>query len=99
MLWLIMSAMRLTSKGVNMTDLKARNKWINKVLTIAQTMPHVCPDLSVAHNGYAEPGYETLESGVVVLANWNEHARGEAKAERTMPRLVNILEHFGAEIE
>jgi len=82
-----------------MTDLKARTGWIRKVLEIAQTMPHVCPDMSVAHNGYAEPGYETLENGVVVLANWNEHARGEAKAERTMSRLVNILEHFGAELE
>jgi hypothetical protein len=80
-------------------EISYRAGWISKILVIAQTMNNMCPDMQVARNGYAEPGYEALEGAPVILANWNCHARGEAKSDLTMPRLVDIFEHFGAEIE
>jgi hypothetical protein len=76
----------------------SRKKWIERVLEIVERMPNCCPDLRVA-SAYAERGYDDPESGYIVLANWNQHANGEIKADQTMPRVEKLLEYFGAEIE
>lgn len=80
----------------------SRTGWIAKLLAIAETMPNVCPDMYAAQ-GYAEPGYSDPDTGIVVLANWNEahhdRSRKATKEELSMPRLQALLEHFGAAIE
>jgi hypothetical protein len=77
-----------------------RQAWINKIMEIACRMEGF-DDGSFTSPAYAEPGYSDPDSGVIVFANWNKRAMASApvKASYTMPRLLAILEHFGAETE
>jgi hypothetical protein len=76
-----------------------RSKWIAKIIEISHGLPNVCPDLRVAY-GYAESGYDTPNSGIIVLANWSSHKyNSKDKADNTMPRLAKLLEYFGASLE
>lgn len=80
-------------------EMTNRSKWIARIIEISQSLPNICPDLCVA-SGYSEPGYETPESGFIVLANWNPvRFDSKDKSDNTMPRLEKVLEYFGAEIE
>lgn len=53
-------------------------------------------DIEIYSEGYAEPGYENPESGIVVKANWNKNFDTEDK---TMPQLANVLDTLDIAIE
>jgi hypothetical protein len=76
----------------------ADRKRISRVLEIADSMG---ADITVCFDGYAEPGYTNPESGVIALANWNARSYDSpiSKADNLMPRLCDLLEKLGVEIE
>lgn len=53
-------------------------------------------DIEIFSEGYAEPGYENPESGIVVSANWNYN---DVTGDKTMPQLANVLDVLGVAIE
>jgi len=56
-------------------------------------------------NGYAEPGYDDPESGIIATGNWNSSGEWDSAenkyidTDNTMPRIAAILEKIGVEIE
>lgn len=56
-------------------------------------------------SGYAEPGYTDPESGIIAAGDWNKVSRWDAEnnsyitVDDTMPRLAEIFESMGVEIE
>ncbi len=52
--------------------------------------------IEIYSEGYAEPGYENPESGIVVKANWNKNFD---TGDKTMGKLANVLDALDIAIE
>lgn len=50
-------------------------------------------------SGYAEPGYDDPDSGLIATGNWNPTWRGLEPDDQTMPRVARLLEKLGIELE
>lgn len=68
------------------------------MLTFTRYLQNADVDIQWAAD-YAEPGYSAPERGIL-FADWNPHTfDNPTKAERTMPRIAALAEHYRYEIE
>ena len=62
-------------------------------------------DINLYHEGYAEPGYENPEGGVIAVGNWNNITRydkeqGKYVVEDDTPsRVARLLERIGVDLQ
>lgn len=89
------------------------SKRANKILDIAMNMAQdkvwqvksAIENIQLHYDGYAEPGYDVGEAGIVATGNWNEvtgynHTTRQVETISDLPnRILNLFEKMGIECE
>ena len=75
---------------------------VDMILGILENYPEANFQLHI--EGYAEPGYTDPDSGLIATGNWNPRSWGQdgvpaPKSDRVMPRIADILDKLGVELE